>query len=76
MAFEAKQRVVAAHAGAVIGHADEAAPAGLDFHRDARRPGVERIFNQFLHDTGRPLNHLAGGDLVGDLLGKQPDYIL
>ena len=75
MAFEAEQRVVAAHAGAVVGHADEAAPTGLDFDGNARGPGVERVFNQLLHDTGRALNHFAGGDLIGDLLGEQADAV-
>jgi hypothetical protein len=34
VAFEAEQRVVAAHAEAVVGHADEAASAGADFDGD------------------------------------------
>ena len=75
VAFEAEQRVVTAHAGAVVGHANEAAAAGLDFDGDARGPGVERVFNQLLHDTGRALNHFAGGDLIGDLLGEQADAV-
>jgi len=75
VAFQAEQRVIAAHAGAVVGHADEAASAGLDFQGHARGLRVERIFNEFLNDTRRPLNHLAGGDLIGDLLGKQVDAV-
>ncbi len=37
--------------------------------------GVERIFHQLLHDARRPLNHFAGGDLIGDLLGQQVDAV-
>ena len=75
VAFQTEQRVVPAHAGAVVGHPDEAASAGLDFDGDARGLGVERVFNEFLHDTGRALDHLAGGDLIGDLLGEQADAV-
>jgi hypothetical protein len=28
--------------------------------------GVKRIFDQFLHDARRPLDHLAGGDTIDD----------
>ena len=75
VAFEAEQRVVAAHAGAVVGHADEAASAGLNFDGDSRRLGVEGVFNQFLHDAGGALDHFAGGDLVGDVFGQQADAV-
>jgi hypothetical protein len=75
MAFEREQRVVAAHARAVVGHADEAASARADFHGDFLRPGVQGIFHQLLHDAGGPLHHFAGGDLVGNLFGKKVDAI-
>ena len=75
MAFEREQRVVAAHAPAVVGHADQAASARADFHDDFLRLGVERIFDEFLDDAGRPFHHFAGGDLVGDLFGKEPDAV-
>ena len=75
VAFQRKQRVVAAHAGAVVGHADEAAAAGPDFHGDFPGLGVEGVFDEFLDDAGRPLHHFAGGDLVGDLLGEEFDAV-
>ena len=75
MAFEAEQRVVAAHAKAVVGHADEAAPARADFDGDFPGIGVEGIFDQLLHDAGGALDHFAGGDLVGDLFGKEADAV-
>ena len=68
VAFQAEQGVVPAHAQAVIGHADEAAAAGVDFHGQARGTGVEGILDQFLDDAGGPFHHFARGDLVGDLL--------
>ena len=48
-------------------------PAGFDLDADAVGAGVERILQQFL-DHGRwPVHHLAGGDLVGHLVGKNAD---
>ncbi len=75
MPFQAEQRIIAAHAAAVIGHADKAPSAGLDFHGDIFGAGVEGIFDQFLHHAGGALNHFAGGDLVGDLFGKELDAV-
>ena len=51
-------------AGAVVDHADEAEPAARRRNLDARRPGIERVFHQFLDDARGPFDDLAGGDLV------------
>jgi hypothetical protein len=75
VAFERKQRIVAAHAGTVVGHANQAASARADFDGDFLRAGIERIFHQLLHNARGPLDHFAGGDLVGDLFGKQLDAV-
>ena len=60
---------------AVVGHANQAATAGLDFDGHARGPGVEGIFDQFLDDAGGAFDHFAGGDLVGHLLGQKSDAV-
>jgi hypothetical protein len=75
VAFQAEQGVVAAHAHSVIGHADEAASAGLDFDGQAGGLGVEGIFHQFFDHAGRAFDDFAGGDLVGHLLGQQTDAV-
>ena len=41
VAFEAEESVVAAHAPAVVGDADEAAPSGSDFDGDAGGAGIQ-----------------------------------
>ena len=69
--FEAEQRVVASMPSAVVIHADEAASAAPISTVILRGPRVERVFDQFLYDARGPLDHFAGGDLVGDLFGKQ-----
>ena len=73
VALEGQQRVVAIHALAVVGDADELAAAGLDFDANAVGAGVERVFQQLLDDGGGPVDHFAGGDLVGHLVGKNAD---
>ena len=59
-------QVVARHAGAVIGDADEAPPARLDDHLDGARSCIQRVLDQLLDGRGRPLDHLAGGDTVDE----------
>jgi hypothetical protein len=56
------------HAAAVVAHAHEPRPAFLEVDVDERRAGVERVLDQLLDDRRGPLDHLAGGDLVLDLL--------
>ncbi len=68
VALKGQQRVVAVHAIAVIGDADQLAAAGFDFNADARGAGVERIFEQLFDHGGGAVNHFAGGDLVGHLV--------
>ena len=55
---------------AVVGDADQLAAARLDFDANAIGAGVERVLQQFLHDRGRTIHHLTGGDLVSHLVGK------
>ncbi len=64
VAFHGQFEIGRAHAGAVVSDADERTAAGLDLDGDARRPRIERILDELLHGRGRPLDHLAGGDLV------------
>ncbi len=73
MAFEGQQRIVAHHAAAVIGDAYELAPAALDRDHDPGRAGIERILQQLLDHRGRPVDDLAGGDLIGHLVGEYVD---
>ena len=41
--------------------------------RDAAGAGVDRVLDQLLDDRGRPLDDLAGGDLVGEVRGQPVD---
>ena len=35
--------------------------------------GVERVVDQLAHHRGRPLDHLAGGDLADQFVGQVAD---
>ena len=54
----------------VVAHADEAAAAALELHFDALRARIERVLHQLLDHGGRPLDHLAGRDLIDEFVGK------
>ena len=73
MPFERQQRIVAHHAAAVIGNANELAAAALDRDHDPGRAGIERILQQLLDHRCRPVDDLAGGDLIGHLVGENAD---
>ena len=49
---------------AVVDHAHQFDSALPHRHVDPRRSGIDRIFEQFFHHAGRPLNHLAGRDFI------------
>ena len=66
VALESKQRVVAAHAAAVVRGMDAPLPSSLDLNLDAPRASVERVFQELLDDRRRPLDNLARGDFVGN----------
>ena len=53
--------------------ANEPSSARLDLDANAGGSGVQRVLQQFLHHRGGPVHHLAGGDLVGNLVGKNAD---
>ena len=68
-----KREIVPRHAAAVVGDADQPAAAAIGQHLDPARAGIERVFDKLLHDAGRPLHHLAGGDAVDQGFGKLAD---
>jgi hypothetical protein len=73
VAFDRERKVVACHAGAVVGHHDAPLSAAFGQNVDAGRAGIERILHQFLDHAGRPLDHLAGGDAIDDAFGQLAD---
>jgi hypothetical protein len=56
-----KQSIVTIHTVAIVGDAD------------VRGSSVQRIFQQFLDDRGRPVHYLASSDLFGNLVREYAD---
>jgi hypothetical protein len=66
VAGECEFQLIGRDAAAVVNHADQLDPALLYRDVDAPRSGVERILDKFLDHARRPLDHLAGRDLIDD----------
>ena len=66
MALDREGEIVPGHPAAIVDDADEPAAAQFDRDIDAGRTRVERIFDEFLHDGGRPLDDLARRDAVDE----------
>jgi hypothetical protein len=73
VALEGQQGVVADHADAVVGDADELAASGFDFDADTGSAGVEGVFEQLFHHGRGAVDDLAGGDLIGYLVREDAD---
>ncbi len=58
---------------AVVADHDAAHAAALQPHLDARRAGVQRVFQQLLDHRRRALDHLASGDLADQHVGQPAD---
>ena len=73
VAGHGERQLVAAHALAVVGDADQALAAAGGDDVDPLRTGIERVLHQLLHHRRRPLHHLAGGDLVDQVVREDAD---
>jgi hypothetical protein len=74
VAFESEYCVVTHHAFPVVRNLEQSPPTSFDLDRDARRAGIDRVLDQFFGDGRRALNHLARGDLVGDVICEDADF--
>ena len=73
MAGERERQLGGRDAGPVVTHPDQLGAAALDLDLDRTRAGVEAVLDQFLDHRRRALDHLAGRDLVDELLGQDTD---
>ena len=62
------QRIVAPHAGTVVGNRNQLPASGCNRNINARRPGVQSIFQKLFDNRCRALDNLACGNLVGHIL--------
>ena len=73
VALDRERELVRGHAAAVVGDRDQRLAAAGELDRDPPRAGVERVLDQLLDRRGRPLDHLARGDAVDQMLGQAAD---
>ena len=67
MAQECGAGILRGHAAAVVGDPKEGHAAVADLDGDFGGTGINGIFQQLLDHRGGALDHLAGGDQVGDM---------
>lgn len=58
----------------IIGHTDQALAAILDRNLNSARPGIQRVFNEFLDRRGRTLHHFARRNPVNGRLIELPNF--
>ncbi len=75
MALEGEKGVVLVHAAAVVDNADQALAAAFDLDEDIGGAGIDGILHQFLHHRRRPFDHLAGGNLVAQILRENANVL-
>ena len=70
MPLQCQRELILRNAAAVVGDKYALEPPALNAHFNAVGSGIDGIFNEFLNDGSRTLNHLACGDLTDELRGK------
>ena len=73
VALEREPRILRAHPLAIVFDADEPLAAQLDVDLDPPRAGVDGVFDELFDDRCRTLDHLAGGDLIGEVGWEEVD---
>jgi hypothetical protein len=71
MTLQAKDGILTIHTRSIIGHSDQLTPPSGEFHSDSAGSGINAVFNKFFDNGSWALDHLAGGDLAGNLICKQ-----
>ncbi len=70
MSRQGQRQFILVDAAAVVTHPDALPAALLDIDLDAAGTGIQAVLQQFLDHGRRPLDDLAGGDLVDQLRGQ------
>ena len=70
---DGERQLLALDARAVVGDADPLDAAARQIDVDLRRARIERVLEELLQRRRRPLDDLAGRDLVDELIGERAD---
>ena len=73
MPLQGKRELILFNAAAVVGNDDALDAALVKAHLDSARARVNGVFNELLDDRGRPLDHLAGGNLAHEPVTQRSD---
>ena len=73
MSRQCETKLVFIDAASIITYANELLPTGYDIYVHAQRAGIQAVLDQFLDDRCGPLHHLAGSDLVNQMVRKLQD---
>ena len=68
MADEGITHILLCDAAAVIRHTDHGDAAVVDLDRDRGAASIDGVLEELLHDTERPLDHLASRNLIDGLI--------
>ena len=71
--FRSHDGIVAVHARAVVGNADELASTGGHDDIDPRGTRIKRVFEEFFDSGGRAFDNFACGDFVGHSRRQHPN---
>jgi hypothetical protein len=71
VAGERQRQLLLRDAAAVVDDADLPHAALEQLDGNVARAGVDAVLQQLLHHRGGPLDHLAGGDLADEEVGKR-----
>jgi hypothetical protein len=73
VAAQRERQLGGGNAHTVVLDLDGADAAARQAYDDLGGAGVQRVVDQFPHHRGRPLDHLAGGDLADEFIGQFAD---
>ena len=65
-----QRQILGMDAAAIVAHPNQLDAAAGQLHFNAVGTGIQTVFHDFLQRAGRPLHHLAGGDLVDQVVGQ------
>ncbi len=68
MRLQRQLQIFGIHPAAVVGYSDAFAPAVFDQNRNPCRPGIDAVFQQFLDNTGRPLDDFSGRNHINHIV--------
>ena len=74
MAHEREHQLIGWNAGTVVADPDRGLASSTDVDADPQGSRIESVLDQLFDHRGGALDHLAGGDRIGDLGRKHLDH--